>query len=176
MITVTLGTIPYPFDRSIHWLKTLLDRGIINEPVFIQYGTSDVSDLLDHPLVTAAAVVPQAELQALVNRSRLVISHGGQGSTRLLAAAQVNFVLLPRLAAHGEHVDDHQLMFARSVEAKGVHHCVSLAALEQAILRPPALCASNLFDGPKLSAHLLRRYPVAQSRTAVRLPLQPAMS
>ena len=169
-------TIPYPFDRSLSWLKALLEKGIINEPVFIQYVTSNISDLLNHPLVTAKAVVPQDELKALVNRSRLVISHAGQGSTRLLAAAQINFILLPRLAAQGEHVDDHQLMFARSVEAKGVHHCTTLAALEQAVLTPPALCPSNLFEGPKLSAHLLKRFPVTQQQPALRLPLQPAIS
>jgi UDP-N-acetylglucosamine transferase subunit ALG13 len=176
MITVTLGTILYPFDRSLSWLKALLEKGVINESVFIQYGTSDISNLLTHPLVTAKTVVPQDELQDVINRSRLVISHAGQGSTRLLAAAQVNFILLPRLAAHGEHVDDHQLMFARSIEAKGVHHCTTLAALEQSILNPPALCPSNLFEGPKLSAHLLQRFPVTQQQPNLRLPLQPAIS
>lgn len=159
MITVTLGTIPYSFNRSIIWLKALLDSGVINEPVFIQYGTSDISELINHPLVTAEAVVPQAKLKAMIERSRLVISHAGQGSTRLLAAAQTHFVLLPRLAKHEEHVDDHQLMFARSVANRGVHHCISFEALEQSVLHPPALCPPNLFDGPKLTAHLLKRYP-----------------
>lgn len=174
MITVTLGTIPYRFDRSILWLKALLDSGVINEPVFIQYGTSDISALIHHPLVTAESVVPQAKLKALINRSRLVISHAGQGSTRLLAAAQTHFVLLPRLAKHEEHVDDHQLMFARSVASRGVHHCVTFEALEQAVLNPPELCPPDLFAGPKLTAHLLKRYPkTATSRKTARRLQQP---
>lgn len=173
MITVTLGTIPYSFNRSIVWLKALLDSGVIDEPVFIQYGNSDVSALLNHPLVTAEAVVPQAKLKAMVDSSRLVISHAGQGSTRLLAAAQVHFVLLPRLAQHGEHVDDHQLMFARSVASRGVHHCTTFEALEQAILNPPGLCPPNLFSGPKLTAHLLKRYPKTVSRKRSPVAWQP---
>lgn len=174
MITVTLGTIPYRFNRSIIWLKALLDSGVIDEPVFIQYGNSDISALINHPLVTAESVVPQAKLKAIIARSRLVISHAGQGSTRLLAAAQTHFVLLPRLAKHDEHVDDHQLMFARSVASRGVHHCVTFEALEQAVLNPPELCPPNLFDGPKLTAHLLKRYPqTVAPRTLKRFLLQP---
>lgn len=161
MITVTLGTIPYRFNRSLVWLKALLDSGVIDEPVFIQHGTSDVSALIEHPLVTAESVVSQDKLKAMIARSRLVISHGGQGSTRLLAAAQAHFVLLPRLAKHGEHVDDHQLMFARSVASCGVHHCLSFEALTQAILTPPELCPPSLFRGPKLTEHLLQHYPRA---------------
>ncbi len=177
MITVTLGTIPYPFERAISWLKDLLDRGIIDEPVFLQYGTSNIGSLINHPLVTAEAVVPQGKLKEMVNRSRLVISHAGQGSTRLLAAAQARFVLLPRLAQHDEHVDDHQLMFARSVQNKGVHNCLTLAGLEQAVLTPPPLCPKNLFEGPKLSAHLLQRYPVTPRRQpTLQPPLRPAVT
>ncbi len=173
MITVTLGTIPYSFNRSIAWLKALLDSGVIDEPVFIQYGNSDISALINHPLVTAESVVPQAKLKAMIERSRLVISHAGQGSTRLLAAAQTQFVLLPRLAKHEEHVDDHQLMFARSVASRGVHHCVTFEALEQAVLEPPELCPPDLFAGPKLTAHLLKRYPKTTAyRGAKRFLLQ----
>ncbi len=159
MITVTLGTIPYRFNRSIVWLKALLDSGVIDEPVFIQYGTSDISALINHPLVTAEVAVTQAKLKAMVERSRFVISHAGQGSTRLIAASQTRFVLLPRLALYDEHVDDHQLMFARSVASRGVHHCTTFEALEQAILNPPALCPPSLFEGPKLTAYLLKCYP-----------------
>jgi len=174
MITVTLGTIPYSFNRSITWIRALLHSGVIDEPIFIQYGTSDITSLLDHPLVTAEAVVPQAKLKERVQRSRLVISHAGQGSTRLLAAAQVHFVLLPRLAQYEEHVDDHQLMFARSVASRGVHHCTTFDALEQAVLNPPELCSADLFAGPKLAEHLLKRFPqTAVPRRTVPLALQP---
>lgn len=159
MITVTLGTIPYSFNRSILWLKALLDNGVIDEPVFIQYGNSDIAELINHPLVTAESVVSQVKLKAMIDRSRLVISHAGQGSTRLLAAEQTHFVLLPRLAKHEEHVDDHQLMFARSVASRGIHHCITFEALEQAVLNPPKLCPPKLFEGPKLTTYLLKRYP-----------------
>lgn len=162
MITVTLGTIPYPFDRSIVWLKSLLDSSVINEPVFLQHGNSNIDLLEDHPLVTSMSVIHQDELQSIIDQSRLVISHAGQGSTRMLAARRVRFVLLPRLAEFHEHVDDHQLMFARSVRSRGVNYCTTLEELEAAVNNPPPPCEAELFAGPSLANHLLQKYPATE--------------
>jgi UDP-N-acetylglucosamine transferase subunit ALG13 len=159
MILITLGTISFPFDRAVFWLKILLDRNVICEPVFLQYGTSDISPLVGHPLVTLEPTVTLEELIKLVNASRLVISHAGQGSTRMLAARGVPFVLLPRLKRYGEHVDDHQLLFAQAVANFGIEHFVSIDKLEQSILQPPPLFQGQLFDDPKLTDFLLKQYP-----------------
>jgi UDP-N-acetylglucosamine transferase subunit ALG13 len=158
MITVTLGTIPYSFERAIAWLNTLLDRKIINEPVFVQHGITDASPIATHPLVTAQPILESAELIALVNRSRLVISHAGQGSTRMLAAQRASFVLVPRLSRYKEHVDDHQLLFAQNVQHFGVRYCLQLEEVENAILQPPPRFQGQLFDGPKLPDYLKALY------------------
>jgi UDP-N-acetylglucosamine transferase subunit ALG13 len=158
MIVVSLGTIPYPFNRALAWVKALIEKGSIAESVFIQYGTSDISSLLEYPLVTADAILDSKELTRLIDKARLVISHAGQGSTRLLAARGCSFILLPRLKIHGEHVDDHQLGFAQAVEAFGVQHCLSLEQLEQAVLNPPSPFQRTLFSEPKLSQHLIETY------------------
>ncbi len=159
MILITLGTIPYQFNRAITWLSILLKEDVISEPVFIQYGVSDISLVVKHPLVTAVPIVQSKELMKMVDNSRLVISHAGQGSTRALASKGACFVLLPRLARYGEHIDDHQLLFARNVEKFGVSHCLSLKELEQFILQPPPAFRQKLFDGPKLADYLLNVYP-----------------
>lgn len=165
MITMTLGTASFQFDRAINWLSILLERGIISEPVFIQYGVSDVSPLRKYPLVTAQAVLESKPLLELFNASRLVISHAGQGSTRLLAARGDRFVLLPRLKSYAEHIDDHQLWFVQVVQELGVHYCLSLEELEQAILQPPPRIQNQLFVEPKLANHLLAVYPVKNLTT-----------
>lgn len=158
MIVVTLGTIPYPFNRALTWIKTLIDQEAIAEPVFVQYGVSDIAILQDYPLVTAESILESQSLFHLADAARLVISHAGQGSTRILAARGCSFVLLPRLQEYGEHVDDHQLSFAHAVSAFGVQHCLSIEQLEQVVLHPPAPFQETLFTEPKLSQHLLETY------------------
>jgi UDP-N-acetylglucosamine transferase subunit ALG13 len=163
MIFITLGTISFPFDRAVLWLKILLERQAIIEPVFLQYGSSDISVLGDHPLVTAESMITSERLIKLVDSSRLVISHAGQGSTRLLASRGVPFVLIPRLKCYGEHVDDHQLWFAKAVAKYGIQNFVSLDELAQAILEPPPRFQGKLFGNPKLTDYLLRQYPPTAS-------------
>lgn len=159
MITVTLGTIPFPFDRAINWLNILLEEEVISESVFVQHGVSDVSVLAKHSLITAAPILQTRELMKMVDDSRLIVSHAGQGSTRAFASRGACFILLPRLARFDEHIDDHQLSFAKSVVKFGVPYCLSLEELKQLILQPPPRLQQQLFEGPKLAEHLSKIYP-----------------
>ncbi|MGA7934389.1 MAG: glycosyltransferase, partial [Kovacikia sp.] len=158
MITVTVGTIPFQFDRIIQWLETLLETGSIVEEVYVQYGVSNISRIEKHPLVKVAPTLEREKLFDLVKNSRLVISHAGQGSTRWLSACKASFVIVPRLAQHREHIDDHQLSFAKSVEALGVRYCVYREELESYILNPPAQAQGDLFSDLKLVDYLLQTY------------------
>ena len=164
MITVTLGTISYPFERALVWIERLLETKLIDEPIFIQYGSSDIGPIAHHPLVTAMPTVSRPTLEHWVDQSRLVIAHAGQGTTRMLIEREAHFILLPRLAQHGEHVDDHQLAFAQSTQSLGVLHGLSMTVLRAAIINPPALVKTDFFDGPKLSTHLLQKYPTSKPR------------
>lgn len=158
MITVTLGTIPFPFARSINWLECLLKRGTISEEMFVQHGFSDVSPLANYSLVKTAPLVVPEQLNQMIQSSRLVIAHAGQGSTRKLATMKASFILLPRLAAYREHVDDHQVLFARTMADLGVTYCLSLESLEQSVLNPPKPLDKPLLDGPWLAHHLVESY------------------
>ena len=159
MIFMTLGTISFEFNRAVNWLTILLEDGVISEPVFLQYGSSDVSELVTHPLVTLEPIINREQITELVENSRLVISHAGQGSTRMLAAQGCSFILLPRLKKYGEHVDDHQLFFAEAVNNIGIKSCFSLEELKSAVLQPPPIFQEEIFQNPKLTEHLLKRYP-----------------
>lgn len=159
MITVTLGTITYPFQRILSWVEELILQEVITDSVFVQYGASDICQLASHSLVTAVPFVGLSDLQAQIKASRLVISHAGQGSTRMLADMGVTFVLVPRLVQYGEHVDDHQLLFAKSVEPVGVSHCLTLDALKDFVVHPPKKAQKQLFDSPHLAEHLIHAYP-----------------
>jgi UDP-N-acetylglucosamine transferase subunit ALG13 len=159
MILVTLGTIPYPFSRAIEWLNTLLQNSVIEEPVFVQYGVSNIDILRSNPQLTLQALVEASEFVELVDKASLVISHAGQGSTRLLASRGAKFILIPRLKQYGEHVDDHQHMFCQAVGSLGIKYCLSLEELERAVIDPPLELPRNLFVGPKLADHLQKAYP-----------------
>jgi UDP-N-acetylglucosamine transferase subunit ALG13 len=97
-------------------------------------------------------------MYAAVRRASLVISHAGQGSTRMLAEMGACFVLLPRLKRYGEHVDDHQLLFARAVEKFGVKHCTELNELIEYVKDPPSPLQGGLFKAPSLTEYLISRY------------------
>ena len=159
MITVTLGTTSYPFDRLLYWLRILIEKNIISEPLFVQYGLSKIEHLSDKKLVTAAALIPYDSLADKIDKSRLVISHAGDGTTRKLAKQNKSFVVIPRTARLGEHVDDHQVSFAEEVKHMGVKVCKTLDELELAILRPPRPLNRDLFEGAKLSSYLATKYP-----------------
>ena len=164
MITVILGTSPYPFHRAVSWLLTLIQDQVINESVFIQSGCTDISRLERHPLVQTRALVSSGELTDLVNQSRLVISHAGQGSARMLVAQGASFILLPRLARYLEHVDDHQLSFSQATQQFGVNYCLDFEGLKRAVLTPPTpLATQKLFSGPKLADYLCQAYPAPDS-------------
>ena len=167
MITVILGTSPYPFHRAISWLLTLLQDQVISEPVFIQSGCTDTSVIEGHPLVQTQPLISSDELTKLVSQSRMVISHAGQGSARMLVAQGASFILLPRLARYLEHVDDHQLSFSQATQQFGVNYCLDFEVLKHAILAPPQPLASRkLFSGPKLADYLCQAYPAPERRSS----------
>lgn len=167
MIVFTLGTIFFPFERSVNWLQELLDKEIITEPVLLQHGATSATKL-NHPLLTSVVSLTRNEMHEAVKQSSLVISHAGQGSTRMLAEMKARFVLLPRLKRYGEHVDDHQLLFARAVERFGVYHCTEFNQLIEHVKEPPFPFQGQLFNAPLLAEYLTKRY----KRLELQKPMQ----
>lgn len=157
MIVYTLGTIIFPFDRAINWLQILLEEEIIVEPVLLQHGSTSAAKLT-HPLLTSVVSLTRNEMYEAVKQASLVISHAGQGSTRMLTEMGACFILLPRLKRYKEHVDDHQLLFARAVEKYGVQHCTELDQLIYYVKYRPYPFEGELFNAPSLTEHLIARY------------------
>lgn len=165
MIVFTLGTIIFPFERAVDWLALLLEREIINEPVLFQHGATPVT--LKHPLLTAVPSLNKTEMQESVRQASLTIAHAGQGSTRMLAKLGSSFVLLPRLKRYGEHIDDHQLLFAQAVEKFGVSYCTEFASLVERIQHPPSPIEGELFKEPSLGKYFREFYRTPTSAPKV---------
>lgn len=164
MIVFTLGTIDFPFHRAVTWLQSLLESNLINEPVLFQHGTTPIKSL-KHPLVTRVKSLNRYEMHECINKASFVVSHAGQGSTRILAEMGARFILLPRLKYHGEHIDDHQLVFARQVEQFGIHYCTEYNQLVKYVKQRPSPYYGQLFEAPLLVEYLINRYQGSESRT-----------
>ncbi len=160
MILITLGTIPYSFDRLIDWMAISLNEGLICEPVFVQHGITNVKAITNNPLVATSSLLSLDEISKVIAKSRLVISHAGQGTTRKLARTDKPFIIVPRESKYKEHIDDHQLCFAQNMSNKfGICCCTSLIDFQEFILNPPKPINKELFHEARLADHLLTIFP-----------------
>lgn len=127
MIFVTLGTHPAPMDRLILALDALATP---DEEIVIQ--AAAVGCRPDR--VSLVPVLEADQFQAHLRRSELLICHGGPGT--IISALKTGHPLLvvPRRHCYGEHVDDHQVEFARFMDRKyGVPFVLEMDALPAAI-------------------------------------------
>ncbi len=131
MIVATLGTMYLDFPRLIHALdayalasgeRTVIQLGLATtEPKHCEY-----FDFRGHD-----------ELVALQREARVVVCHAGIGAVTDALACAVPFVVVPRLRAHGEHNNDHQLELARAIERRGWARAVyTIDDLEDALRNP----------------------------------------
>lgn len=112
MIFVTVGTHQDPFDRLLDAVARLETA----EEIVVQYGHSTARPAN----ATCVDFMPFDELRAHVARARVVVTHAGVGSMMLAMSEGRRPVVMPRLASHREHVDDHQLELARRMGAAGL--------------------------------------------------------
>lgn len=108
-VVVTLGTIQgYGFRSLVDRLLTILPP---ETEVLWQVGDTDVSDLP----ITSCVSMPQSDLTAAIQAADVVVAHSGIGSALGVLGMGKVPVLVPRSAARGEHVDDHQIGIAREL-------------------------------------------------------------
>lgn len=135
MILFTVGTHEQPFDRLVA-AAAIAARG--GERVVVQRGTSRV----DPPGCEVHDHLDRERFSELLASARIVVSHAGPSTLdRVLARGRLPIVV-PRDPACGEHVDDHQLRYARWL-ADRLHVVPDPADLPDAIAAHPALEAQR---------------------------------
>lgn len=107
MIFCTVGTHEDPFDRLLRALDALPG----DEPIQIQSGYSKYVPTR----CTAESMMPFSRIQSLMQEARIVITHGGPASIMQALSYGKVPIVVPRQAAFGEHVDDHQVRFASKI-------------------------------------------------------------
>lgn len=142
-VVVSLGTAPFPFDRLVRRLARVIPSDV---DVVWQLGPA-ARDGLRGRTVT---MLPHDELVAEMAEADVVISHAGVGSA--LAALSVGRcpVLVPRRAARGEHVDEHQLQIAQDLAGRGLAVTQDADDLDLQHLREAAARGTRRSERPPL--------------------------
>ncbi len=132
MIFVTVGTHEQPFDRLIREIERLVASGAITEEVFVQRGMATAAP----SCCSSEELISYPDMVRYVREARIVITHGGPGSIMLPLSAGKRPLVVPRQARYGEHVDDHQVAFARMLAAAGrISMVLDIADLEKELAR-----------------------------------------
>lgn len=109
MIFVTVGTHEQPFNRLVEYM----DRWAANsgEEVVIQTGFSTY----EPKTCKWSKLYPYPQMLEFVKQARIVITHGGPSSFIMPLQEKKIPIVVPRQKKYGEHVNDHQLEFAKAV-------------------------------------------------------------
>lgn len=130
-IVVTVGMNPYPFRRLFERLVEVVPR---DAEVLWQAGVTDTSGLG----VDACSEIPSRQLAEACERADVVVAHAGTGSSLAALDAGRIPVLVARLAAHGEQVDDHQQLLVDDLVSRGLAVGATVEELDLAVLRQAA--------------------------------------
>lgn len=114
MIFVTVGTHEQPFNRLIETMDRMKEEGIFNDDLIIQIGYS----IYEPKFCEWKKWYPYDKMLELVNQARIVITHGGPSSFIMPLQIGKIPIVVPRQKRYGEHVNDHQLEFCKTVEER----------------------------------------------------------
>lgn len=111
MIFVTVGTHEQPFNRLLECVDKLKEDNIITEEVIMQTGFSTyVPQYCEHKKLFS-----YQKMNELMERARIVITHGGPSSFLMALQKGKIPIVIPRQKRFNEHVNNHQVDFCTEV-------------------------------------------------------------
>ena len=114
MIFVTVGTHEQQFNRLVQKIDELKRDGIISEEVFMQTGYCTY----EPKYCEWSKIIPYSEMIQKVRDARIVITHGGPATFIMPLQEGKIPVVVPRQFQFDEHVNDHQVDFAKFIEQR----------------------------------------------------------
>ena len=115
MIFVTVGTEKFPFDRLLKAIDEALQKKETEQEIFAQTGCS----IYKPQFFSHKEYIDFGEMVKFIQKSDIVITHAGIGTAILCLSLGKIPILFPRDVAFGEHLDNHQIDFARKMEVFG---------------------------------------------------------
>jgi len=125
MILVLLGTQNNSFHRLLEEVQKNIDNGNIQEEVIVQKGYTK----FESQTMTLYDQLPLNEMNQLIEKADLIITHGGVGSIINSIQRSKKVIAIPRLKKYNEHVNDHQLDIIQSFNKKG--YIIGLNGVEE---------------------------------------------
>ena len=111
MILLTIGT-QLPFDRLVRALDDLAPS--LPEEIFGQIGAASYEPVHIH----WTATLRPDQFEEKFRSASVIVSHAGIGTILTAQKLHKPLIIVPRLAKHGEHRNDHQLATANQVKDK----------------------------------------------------------
>lgn len=111
MIFVTVGTHEQPFNRLVEYVDNLKRDGVLKEDVIIQTGYSTY----EPEYCEWQKLYPYQKMTELVEQARIVVTHGGPSSFIMPLQIGKTPIVVPRRYEFNEHVNNHQVSFAKAV-------------------------------------------------------------
>ena len=114
MIFVTVGTHEQQFNRLIEEIDRLKGNGIIKDEVIMQTGYCTY----EPKYCEWSELLPYDQMLENVDKADIVITHGGPSSFIMPLQIGKTPIVVPRQHQFNEHVNDHQMEFARNVSKR----------------------------------------------------------
>ncbi|GAB7051336.1 glycosyltransferase [Catenuloplanes indicus] len=128
-VLVVVGTDVHRFDRLMGWLEQWHTTRRDGLAMLIQHGSSRRPEIPG-----ATAFLAHEALAEAMTRVRAVVSHGGPATITEARRNGHTPIVVARDPAHGEHVDDHQMLFAGRLAGYGlIRLCASATELHTAL-------------------------------------------
>lgn len=112
MIFVTVGTHEQQFNRLVEYMDKWAESH--DEDVVIQTGFSTY----EPKKASWSELYPYKTMVEMVDRARIVITHGGPSSFIMPLQIGKIPIVVPRKREFDEHVNNHQVDFCRKVEQR----------------------------------------------------------
>jgi len=107
-IVVSVGTDHHRFDRLIDWTENWISGSPFDVDLFVQHGSSRAPRI-----GTGAPLLPRTEMLERYRAADIVVTQGGPGGIFDVASVGKLPIVVPRHPDLGEHIDGHQVVFAR---------------------------------------------------------------
>lgn len=120
MIFVTVGTHEQPFNRLVKYMDKWAAEH--DEDVIMQTGFSTY----EPKHCEWSKLYPYSQMVELVEKARIVITHGGPSSFIMPLQIGKIPIVVPRKKEFDEHVNDHQVDFSKAVAERQKNIIVAL--------------------------------------------------
>lgn len=119
MILVLLGTQNNSFHRLLEEIEKNILKGNIKEKVIVQAGYTKYEPKVEKEKLEIFDATPKKELDKLIEKASVVITHGGVGSMISANQKGKKVIAVPRCKKYFEHVNDHQIETIKIFAEKG---------------------------------------------------------